>query len=231
MSDEKKMYDYSKSPLLPHQQARAEALRVAAGVLQSASGFLVAQTKNPPKNVDELLMTADWVLGPEEDARGDVLKQALRNLGFIELNPDEVPSVFEALGRASEDCGHPNCPIHAPTREARDLNPDDARSSFDEPVNPFVDPHEIWKKQHGNHESQLDFDNIEQTGMAEASDFEGGEADNADGEGRMEPTQASSRRELPDPSTRRIGERFVVDGRTHQVTSDFPDGPHYWVEV
>lgn len=196
MTDDVKLFDYSKSPLSPYQQARAEALRTAAGVLSSSSGFMLGPTKNPPGNVDDLLRTSDWILGGDRPAfELPFAPEDLKGVG-VKIDPENLPSLFELLGRISEDCGHPDCPIHAPTREAKDLDPENAKSSFDDgpaqaAKNPFVDPHEIWKKQHG-HETPVDFTNVEQTGTAEASDFEGGWADTEDEEDHKYPPRVSA---------------------------------------
>lgn len=178
MTDEK-LYNYGQSPLSPYQQARAEALKTGASVLSASQALW--NVKKPPveiTGVDDLLKVADWILGndrpeiPMPPSRSQV-EEALRRAGFapvggvFEIKPEDLPSVFQTLGEVTEDCGHPNCPIHAPTREARDLDPDDARSSFDNADG------------EGRMEPPIDFMNMEQTGMAEASDFEGGETDAA----------------------------------------------------
>lgn len=238
------LYNYGKSPLSPYQQAREKALQSAAAVLSASSGFMIAQTKNPPKSIDDLLRTADWILGSDRPELPPAFASPfdLQGVG-VKIDPENLPALFEALGRISEDCGHPDCPIHAPTREAQDLKPEDAVSSFDDPV---------------------DFDNMEQTGMAEASDFEGGEADagypprssandypighrlyhqghpwkvaeRPDGGKKWErELSVADWREikdagLPDPQVRRVGERFVVGEKVWQVTSD--GGSNYWVRL
>lgn len=179
-----------------HQEARAEALHVARNVLVNTALFNKAVPEG--RGIQDLLTLAEYIIGDKDEVSST---RVHRSVGWSFPIPEgALPGVFSALGDVLPDCDHPDCPIHGPRREAQDLNPEDAKSSFDGPEflknvdtvneaagggsvqsdrNPFVDPHEIWNKQHGSHEPPVDFDNLEQTGMAEASDFEGGEADTA----------------------------------------------------
>lgn len=128
------MPEEASNPLSPYQQAREQALKTSASVLSASSALWSA--KKPPtviEGVDDLLKVADWILG---DDRPIIAIPR----GAFRITPENAPSLFEMLGRTLPDCGHEDCPIHAPAREAKDLDPDDAKSSFDpEPVGEWKD--------------------------------------------------------------------------------------------
>lgn len=119
-----KVYDYSNSAMSPYQQARADALRVAASVLSASSGIFASKT--PPKDGSTLLQVADWVLGEDRpDAALDALRTAAASGQVLEVRPQDVPSIFETLAKQWPDCGAEDCPIHTPSRGVQNVKPED----------------------------------------------------------------------------------------------------------
>jgi hypothetical protein len=112
------------------QEARAEALYVAKDIL-SASMLFGKGAPPAERQIQDLLNLAEYVIGDGEDVP-TLATDVSRWPGWsIPLPSDAIPGIFSALGDALPDCNHPECPIHAPRREAKDLDPEDAKSSFD----------------------------------------------------------------------------------------------------
>jgi hypothetical protein len=112
----------------PLQQGRAEALKVAGSVLSASSGLF--GTKSMPKEVSDLLEVASWIVGDVTLDMADIERITgaerelfpMRSAQVLEIRPEDLPSIFETLSKLWPDCDQPGCPIHGPTREAKDLD-------------------------------------------------------------------------------------------------------------
>lgn len=132
-----------KSIMNPLQRARAESLQIAGQVLANTKNILGGGKTFPApiEGITDLLSVAEWIYGdPAADVTaldGFFPAKVLRGDGdsgmqVLEITPDKLPTLFEALSRMYPDCEHPDCPIHGPARAAKDLNPDDAKSEWEQ---------------------------------------------------------------------------------------------------
>lgn len=190
----------STNPLSPRQRARAEALAVAKNIIAVKHPF--GSTAVPDsRSIEDLLMMADWILNTEED-QAEFTAQGIGGI-MIPLRAKDVLSAMAEAADLLPDCEQENCPIHKPKREAEDLKPEDAVSSFDPPV---------------------DWLNTEQVGMAEASDFFGGEAD-----GTSNPRVISNDDQLPDPRNCAVGDKVVWRDAYYVLTEQ--NGYRAWTKI
>lgn len=155
------------------QEQRAEAVHVARDVLMSSTGIFGGRTVPSERGVQDLLTLAEYIIG---DPEKDIPLREVTGQGFP-IPAEVLPDILQKLAEGTPDCGHPECPIHAPRREAQDADPQDAKSSFDDwKANTTgqaesVEPN--WER-HGS-ERLATPDGL--PGMLEESDLSGGEAD------------------------------------------------------
>lgn len=126
--------------LSPRQRGRAAALAIARDVLSSSQLF-GKSALDGSRGIDDLLVLAEWIL---DDQRPVSLKEFIeRATGGVVVEAKDPADLLSKIGDRLPDCGNPDCPAHGPKREAQDLDPEDAKSSFDAPVDEFQRASEV----------------------------------------------------------------------------------------
>lgn len=118
--------------LTPHQQGRVEAMTAAKNVLSNSQLFGRAALDSA-RGIEDLLILAEWILD-DEPKRTPPFATLGSGGVVIPLTSTNLLSAMTEAAEKLPDCGNPNCPIHTPKREAENLDPEDAKSSFDPPL-------------------------------------------------------------------------------------------------
>lgn len=149
------------NPLSTEQRVRAEALKLAGATM--SAGMVFGRT--PPKDVGDLLMVADWIVGGaigEHKTESDPLDTLMEAIGgqFIELpipqgmSPLDVIDLIRSLATTGK-CSDPDCqacgdkpvepqPTNTTVGEALDDPEDDRISVYaEDPMKGLWDPADL----------------------------------------------------------------------------------------